>query len=1505
MKNNTIHRRKTTRLISLGNRPRPLSDALRAPARRERSFRPFLESVEGRVLLSGSSPIMMPLAVRLGPPQATPLPSGVAPEGSSAPGGAYTPAQLQQAYGFAPIQFTGGIKGDGSGQTIAIVDAYSDPNITGDLQAFDKQFSLPAPPTFQVWAMGGALEGTDPAGPGAPQSWELEESLDVEWAHAMAPGASIILVETLDATPDNLYAGVQFAASLPGVSVVSMSFGGGENFLEFSHDSTFTTPSGHAGVTFVAGSGDSGTISYPAASPNVLGVGGTNVNLDSTNNISSETAWSGSGGGVSQYEFLPSYQVGMVPSGTTRRASPDVAYNAGINVAVCDSYDNGATTPWSGVAGTSAGTPQWAALIAIANQGRALYGLPTLDGPSQTLPLIYSAPSLDFNDITSGSNKGYSAGPGYDMVTGRGSPKADLVVYSLIGQNFSLSDGVLTVDGDQLGVNYDDTVTLGLTSSGGVEVTLNGMTVPFKAGSVTKVDIDTLSGNNTVNIDATAPGESVSVDLVLGTGTVNISPSTENLDSIQGNVSIIGGSSSDVLNIFDFNNRSQVTYSVTSTAVTRPGAAPISYYWVGHLNLHTGQGDDTCNIESTAQGTPLTVLGGGGDETFNVSPTIGTPITVNGSPTDGYLNTIQSDVTINAGGGGFSTLNVNDINNTQASTWTLSTKTVPGAFFLATYDTIVRSGWSYELDFEAPINGFDEGTNHLVLEGDGDNNAYNIEGTEPGIAVTVQGGNGNDTYNISPKAKNLDNIQGAVDVSSGLGANVLNIFDVNNPQAVTDSVTSSTVTRTGAAPITYNSPNHVNLYDGSGNNTDNIESTASGCPLTVYGGNGNETFNVSPTAGNLSAIQSNVTINAAAGLSTLNVNDTKNAQASTWTLSTKSVSGGSSLATYDTIVRSGWSYELDFEAPLSGFNKVTGTLVVNGGSGNNTYNVESTEPGISLTLQGGIGNDTFNISPTTKNLDTILGNVGIRGGLGANALNIFDGNNANADTYSVTSSTVTRTGSATISYDSFTENLTLDGGSANDTYDIASTSNSTSVHINGGSGTNTLEGPNATNTWTITGPNAGTMGNLSFDKFANLIGGTGNDTFKFLDGAGVTGTIDGGGGAAALDYSAYTTPVTVNLATGQATGIGGGVANIRADIWTLTGGTASNTLIGPGKEGTLTTWVITATNTGALAGVIFNGFQDLTGGTGNDTFKFLKGAGVTGAIDGGGGADALDYSAYTTPVTVNLATGQATGIGGSFANITKVIGGAASNTLIGPNTTSTWTITAANAGTVGNVSFDKIANLTGGTGLDVFVFGNGAGITGAINGNGGGDWLDYSAYTTAVTVNLATGTATGVGGGVTNIQHVRGGQAGNNLTGNAQGNILIGGAGANSIVGFTGRSILIGGRGQDTVTGNSGSDILIAGYTDYDSSSLANDLALESILAEWQSANSYATRISHIKNGGGLNGSNTLVWGTTVFDNATSNANTLTGAGGKSGLNWFFANPSHTQTNKTAGEQLN
>jgi hypothetical protein len=434
----------------------------------------------------------------------------------------YGPADLAAAYGISNIKF-GSVVGDGTGQTIAIVDAYDDPSFVNeylppsapggaptlnpafansDLAQFDTQLGIADPPNFTKVNQAGQtspLPGTDPAGAGSVNgNWEIEEALDIEWAHGIAPGANIVLVEATDDSNANLFAAVRTAASLPGVSAVSLSWGLNEFNGEQSLDSNFVTPTGHQGVTFVAASGDSGGFApdalgdptttpgvlYPAASPRVLGVGGTTLNLTADDSYISETAWSLSGGGTSLFEVVPNFQKGVQTTGF--RTVPDVAFDADPNtgVAVYDQYNNTDNSgPWVEVGGTSLGAPAWAALIAIANQGRVLAGGTTLNGPTQTLPAIYAISPTDFNDVTSGSNGVFSAGSGYDEVTGMGSSKADLVITDLAAYGTANRLGIIAqppgavIAGDSFGV-----VVAAENPAGGVDPAFNG-TVKIALGA--------------------------------------------------------------------------------------------------------------------------------------------------------------------------------------------------------------------------------------------------------------------------------------------------------------------------------------------------------------------------------------------------------------------------------------------------------------------------------------------------------------------------------------------------------------------------------------------------------------------------------------------------------------------------------------------------------------------------------------------------------------------------------------------------------------------------------------------------------------------------------------------------------------------------------------------------------------------------------------------------------------------------------------------------------------
>ena len=335
-------------------------------------------------------------------------PIHVRPDLSSSPTG-YAPSQVANAYGFSRLS------GNGAGQTIAIVDAYGSSTIQNDLNIFCATYGLPTT-TVQIAFPSGKPKRSS-------SGWALETSLDVEWAHAMAPGANILLVVAKSASLSDLLTAVD-AAVKAGAKQVSMSWGGGEFSSETSYDYHFNV----AGVTFTASSGDSGSgVQWPAASPYVVSVGGTTLSVDSSGNFLSETAWSGSGGGISSYETRPGFQNGW--QGASGRGVPDVSYDADPNTGVSVYIGNyNGSSGWVTVGGTSAGAPQWASLFARANASRSA-------SLSLTDIAIYSLANAnysgDFRDITSGNNGGFSATARYDYVTGLGSPLVGTLVPAL------------------------------------------------------------------------------------------------------------------------------------------------------------------------------------------------------------------------------------------------------------------------------------------------------------------------------------------------------------------------------------------------------------------------------------------------------------------------------------------------------------------------------------------------------------------------------------------------------------------------------------------------------------------------------------------------------------------------------------------------------------------------------------------------------------------------------------------------------------------------------------------------------------------------------------------------------------------------------------------------------------------------------------------------------------------------------------------------------------------
>ncbi len=355
------------------------------------------------------------------------VPGGIHTESSSPPVGYETPASLACVYGFVapttgcnPTTVT--TVATGGSKLVLIVDAYDDPTAANDLSVYSQQYGLPAitSSNFEVVYASGSKPAQDSSG-----GWELEESLDIEMAHAMAPGAKVVLVEAASSNNTDLLAAVSVAASMAaaaGGGEVSSSWGEGEFSGETSYESTFSA----SNVVFFASTGDEHGTEFPSVLENVVGAGGTSINRNSGHNFTSQTAWADTGGGLSSQVTIPPYQAAekkVAKIVGKARGVPDFSFDANPNTGV-EVYDStpyeGTVYDWLVVGGTSVASPALAASINSA----ASFASSTV----AELTTVYDnyTNTSDWTDIISGScdNKGeINAKKGYDLCTGIGVPK--------------------------------------------------------------------------------------------------------------------------------------------------------------------------------------------------------------------------------------------------------------------------------------------------------------------------------------------------------------------------------------------------------------------------------------------------------------------------------------------------------------------------------------------------------------------------------------------------------------------------------------------------------------------------------------------------------------------------------------------------------------------------------------------------------------------------------------------------------------------------------------------------------------------------------------------------------------------------------------------------------------------------------------------------------------------------------------------------------------------------
>jgi hypothetical protein len=1015
----------------------------------------------------------------------------------------------------------------------------------------------------------------------------------------------------------------------------------------------------------------------------------------------------------------------------------------------------------------------------------------------------------------------------------------------------------------------DTNVTLQLdpNNSSAYQVLLrDNVRAEFPLGSFSRIIVELSTSDTVVNIRQTPSGVPMMLD-GNAPNVVHVGNSTDGVQGIQGNVYLENQPRTNALIVDDTADGGNINRLVSVSTYTPAGdtawgsitgLAPASINYrlsdtADGININAGSNGDDFTITGGSSFQTITMTGGAGNDTFNVLATVG-PLNINGGGGqdqvnigNGTVSNINGAVTVSDTGGSASVL-VEDYADPFGQT-------------VSMYDSLLTGLTPAPVSWTPTATG-SGGVSYLHILGGTGNNNFNVYNTSNfGSGYTwLQSGNGSNGFNTV----NVETTQGTLFADGGSAFQQV-LVGSNAPFG------NGTLAGINGLVSVYNSnPSGYSFLtlDDSGDTAGKVAS--------MYGG-------------------------VLTGLSPAPIYWTANAPG-TYTGGVASLkiyrgSGGNTWTIHDT----GSFYYGSYLSAGSGT------------ASNSTVNVLATT-GL-LYVDG--GNDAQNVVIGSNALATSAGTLaGIKGqvfvaGAGPTALTVDDSGDTAPHSAAFTSyysgGQLAGLSPVPIYYGPNLISLTINGSQGASSYDVENTL--TPTIINPGSGNDSF---------TIS-PSAQNLGNIAGVLTLNGEAGTNRLT---LDDQG-----SGAGRAYTLTANALTrvsgpgvtfgglTSLTLN-----ASGTGGNVITISAapvaTTVTLNGGGSSNALVGPNAN---KMWTITGADAGNLGSqLLFTNVQFLAGGSGNDTFRFLPAGSISGVITGGGGTNKLDYSkAGTTSVVVDLANGLASrirgGNPGGFFNVQALVANpAASNALIGPDGDTLWTISSPNCGKAGAVAFTNFQELIGGAGMDVFKF-TGNGSVSFIDGGsapaGQGNWLDYSALGTPVTVNLQIGSASRVSGGAANhvfdIQNVHGSNDGSTLIGDAQGNILIGGAGNDTIIGGSGASLLIGDKGADQIAGGSASDILIGGTTIYDTMTTANENALMGILAEWQSLDPQPVKFYDINTGtgAGLNGTARLSFGTTVKDDGS--ADVLTSAPELIGLDWFFQGKGDTIQGFGSGDHIN
>jgi hypothetical protein len=1040
--------------------------------------------------------------------------------------------------------------------------------------------------------------------------------------------------------------------------------------------------------------------------------------------------------------------------------------------------------------------------------------------------------------------------------------------------------GEMTIDAALFAAGSTNTLSISGDSTAGLTVNLNGTSTQYSPGTVTSINYYGGAGNDSFDLEQTPAGVPVTLYLGSGNDIVNFGASAHTLGGLGADVNVVGGQGTDTVNVYDQANGGATTYTLDGGKLSRSGAGTIHYSWIDNVNIYGGSAADTYNVANTEKKFTTTLNVPGAGSSVNVQATTG-PLALNISGSSATvvvsdaastLNGIQGAVSIN-GQGASTTLKVIDAGNPVSENYTVSATSIQRSI-------IVAGVYNFNI---APINYANighvavfVGTAQTGLNQGAVYNTLDVVGTAANTVTDLYGNNngGQTAFAAYPYVFSYAGpILGAVHFhGSSIGYDTVSYVDYFNPTAQTYTMTAGQMIDNGFVPVTYDGLFYgVGLETAvvGGNKVNVISTSAAGQLDTLVQANSGDVVTVGSQAPNFGG--------SLAGLADrLDIGTVYPSEAASVMLDDTADTQMGKQVTFST-VSSVWEVSglapqvIELTMGTGSSVSVLGGSPAAGQSGSNTYNVQSTPAGTSLMLKTGSGGDLINMgNPTdpsqptaTSSLSAIQGLLTVHG-QGNTKLFVNDQGTTTDQQYDIWKDHIDWAPSGVaplsthINYDGLA-NLVLDGSSGStNSLGVASTAAGTTTVVNG-------HGPY--DEFGVSGGDDtlnGIQGNLNLHARAGAVYSyvvltdwlnTGSHTYRLSSPGASQNEIErfdmqGNRDMAPITYQGQDEEI---FYTPQR---GGQVINLESNA---------------GPSSTFSTGIFTDVTT--AAGDTVNLGRPNPNGPGRLLDQIQFEVVVSSYSNTGSPTINVDDSGDSTPR-------QATFDTNSYSyNITGL--GLPTTTYYGQPFQSLIYLGLSGGGTV---------HALGGSGGNVFKVNSAPSFALSLDGGAGMNWLDYSGYGSGVSVNLASKTATGLTG-ISRIENVVGSRFNDTLTGDAANNILLGLSGNDSLQAGSGRAILIGGDGNSTLQGGSGQDILIGGWTAYDRqvdptsgtvTHVINYAALDALMAEWGSSDSWATRQQALSSGVGSGrwALNT----TTVFDDSV--ADTLVRGGGK---DWIFA----------------